>query len=102
MAAYKERKAIAGIYALHCPATGQRWVGRALDLNTIQNRVWFTLRQGGFPHRDVQAAWNDCGAAGFVFEEIERLKDEPLALIRDDLLRNRLDHWCRALGGRPI
>ncbi|MBS0518957.1 MAG: GIY-YIG nuclease family protein, partial [Proteobacteria bacterium] len=79
-AAYKERKAVAGIYALRCLATGERWIGRAPDLSTIQNRLWFTLRQGSFPHRDVQAAWNACGAASFVFEEIERLEDEPLAL----------------------
>ncbi len=50
LTAYRERKAVAGIYAVICHASGQRWVGRALDLGTVQNRLWFTLRQGGYPH----------------------------------------------------
>jgi hypothetical protein len=48
--AYQERKAIAGIYAVICRPSGQRWIGRALDLGTVQNRLWFTLRQGGYPY----------------------------------------------------
>jgi hypothetical protein len=30
VAEYKKRKAIAGIYAVRCPANGQVWVGRTL------------------------------------------------------------------------
>ena len=46
VAAYKERKAEPGIYAVRCMASGQAWVGGAPDLATIWNRVSFTLRQG--------------------------------------------------------
>ncbi|SKA41099.1 hypothetical protein SAMN02745126_06471 [Enhydrobacter aerosaccus] len=102
VAAYKERKAVAGIYAIRCLSTDERWIGRAPDLSTIQNRLWFTLRQGSFPHRALQMAWNEHGMSNFVFEEIERLEDEPLALIRDGLLKNRLAHWCQTLGAHPI
>jgi len=35
VAAYRERKAKAGIYAVVCHATGQRWIGRAADLDDI-------------------------------------------------------------------
>jgi len=35
VAAYRERKAKAGIYAVVCHATGQRWIGRAADLDAI-------------------------------------------------------------------
>jgi hypothetical protein len=90
-AAYKERKIIAGIYAVRCVPTGQRWVGRAPDLSTVQSRLWFTLRQGNNPHRTLQAAWREHGADGFIFEEVERLDEEALAYVRERALRDR---WC--------
>lgn len=102
MAAYKERKAVAGIYALRCIATGQCWAGRALDLGAVQNRLWFTLRQGGNPHRSLQAAWREHGADSFAFKELERLDDEPLAYVRDGILKDRLAHWCASLGAEAI
>jgi hypothetical protein len=102
VAAYKERKAIAGIYALRCVPTGQRWAGRARDLGTVQNRLWFTLRQGSNPHRSLQAAWREHGAESFAFEEIERLDDEAIAYVRDRILKDRLAHWCATLGAEAI
>ena len=102
LAAYKERKTAAGIYGLLCRPTGQRWAGRAADLSKIQNRVWFSLRQNGHPHRDLQAAWNAHGAAAFAFEELERIEEEPLAYLRDRLLKDRLAHWCMRLPAEAI
>jgi hypothetical protein len=102
LAAYKERKTAAGIYALLCRPTGQRWAGRAADLGKIQNRLWFSLRQNGHTHRDLQAAWNAHGADAFIFEALERIDDEPLVYIRDRLLKERLAHWCARLPAQPI
>jgi AICAR transformylase/IMP cyclohydrolase PurH len=102
MTTYKERKVAAGIYALRCVPTGQRWVGRAPDLSTIQNRLSFTLRQGSNPHQTLQAAWSEHGAEKFTFEEIERLDDEALAYIRDRNLKDRLAHWCAELDAEAI
>jgi hypothetical protein len=102
VAAYKERKVAAGVYALRCIPTNQRWVGRAPDLSTVQNRLWFTLRQGGHPHRTLQAAWREHGPEGFAFEEVERLDDEALAYVRDRVLKDRLTYWCTTLGAEAI
>ncbi|WP_300298963.1 GIY-YIG nuclease family protein [Ferrovibrio sp.] len=102
LATYKERKASAGIYGLRCLSTGQRWAGRAADLGKIQNRLWFTLRQGGHHHPVLQAAWRTYGPEGFVFEEIERLADESLPYVRDRLLKDRLMHWCTTLPAEAI
>ncbi len=87
VAAFKERKIVAGIYALRCLATGQCWAGRALNIDTVQNRLWFTLRQGANPHLSLQAAWREHGAESFAFEELERLDDEALAYVRDGILK---------------
>lgn len=35
VSAYKERKAIPGVYAVQCAATGEQWVGSAPDLSLI-------------------------------------------------------------------
>ena len=76
IAAYKDRKVESGIYAVRCVPSGQVWVGSAPDLSTIQNRLWFTLRQGSHTHRDLQKAWADHGGDAFTFEVVERLPDD--------------------------
>jgi hypothetical protein len=102
IAAYKERKAAAGIYVVRCAASGEAWVGQATDLAKIQNRVWFTLRQGGHPCRSLQAAWSAHGEGGLTLGECERLDDEETAYVRNALLRERLLHWQAELGAEAI
>lgn len=102
VARYRERKTVAGIYAVLCRATGQRWAGHAPDLSTIRNRLWFTLRHGSSPHRSLQAVWNAHGAESFAFEEIEHLDEEAVPYLRDRMLKDRLRHWCAASGAEAI
>lgn len=94
MAAYRERKTVAGIFAIRCQPTGQCWVGQAPDLGTIQNRIWFSLRQGSHRQRSLQAAWHACGAEAFSFTEIERIAEETVAYARERILKERLARWC--------
>jgi hypothetical protein len=101
-AAWKERKVVAGIYAIHCAASGEVWVGAAPDLATIQSRIWFTLRQGGSAHRSLQAAWKAHGADAFRFEIVERLPEEELAYVRDRQLRGCLERQAAQLGATRI
>lgn len=102
LTAYKERKTAAGIYVLLCRATGQRWAGRAPDIAKIQNRIWFSLRQNGHPHRNLQAAWNTHGAEAFQFEELERIDNEELSYVRERVLKARLLHWCESLSAQAL
>ena len=102
IAAYKERKTIAGIYVVRCAASGEAWVGQAPNLETIQNRIWFTLRQGGHPCRSLQAAWNTHGEAGLTFDECERLEDEESTYVRNALLKERVQHWRAELKAEAI
>jgi len=106
LAAYKERKTIAGIYAVRCLPSGECWVGGAPDLTTIQNRLWFTLRQGASLQRSLQAAWQTHGAEAFAFEAVERFaedKDESdLAYVRDRRLKERVVHWVETLGATAL
>jgi hypothetical protein len=91
--AYKERKTAAGIFAVRCTASGQIWVGQTPNLDTIQNRIWFTLRLGTNSNRDLQSAWSAHGGETFTFEPLERLKDEESPYVRDAVLKERALHW---------
>ena len=102
IAAYKERKTVAGIYVIRCVASDEVWVGQAPNLETIQNRTWFTLRQGGHPCHSLQAAWNAHGEAGLTFGECERLEDEESAYVRNALLKERVMHWRAELKAEAI
>lgn len=102
ISAYKERKTIAGIFVIRCSASGEVWVGQAPNLATIQNRIWFSLRQGGHTCRSLQAAWTAHGEAGLTFGECERLDDEETAYVRNALLKERLLHWQAELKAKAI
>lgn len=102
IAAYKERKTIAGIYVVRCAASGEAWVGQAPNLETIQNRTWFTLRQGAHPCRSLQAAWNAHGEAALTFGECERLEDEETDYVRNALLKERVAYWRTELKADAI
>ena len=97
IAAYKEPKTVAGIFVVRCAATGEAWVGQAPNLETIQNRIWFSLRQGSHTCRTLQAAWNAHGEAGLTLSECERLEDEESAYVRIALLKERVLHWQEEL-----
>ncbi len=102
VAAYKKKKAAAGIFAVRCAASGQAWVGQTLNLDTVQNRIWFSLRVGSNSNRELQSAWAAHGADAFSFEPLEALADEELAYVRDTLLKERAVHWRSELKGAVI
>ena len=96
LAAYRETKPEAGIYAVH--AGGQTWVGAAPRLEAVENRLRFTLQQGGHPNNPFQSAAGD----GYRLEVLEVLDPETPALSRDRLLKERLAHWLGQTGGRAL
>ena len=103
IAAYKKRSATAGIFAVRCQGSdqgsGQVWVGQTLNLDTMQNRIWFSLRMGGHSNADLQRAWSAHGEGSFTYEPLEQLDNEELAYVRDKLLKEREIHWRAALNG---
>ncbi|HXE16230.1 MAG TPA: GIY-YIG nuclease family protein [Stellaceae bacterium] len=101
-AAYRDRKSAAGIYAVRCAAAGLIWVGHTLTLDTIQNRLWFMLRQKGHPDAVLQRVWNEQGGAGFTFDALERVKDEDLSAAGDGELKKRAARWRTELGALDL
>lgn len=101
IAAYKERKTPAGVYAVRCAASGQAWVGQAPDVEAIRNRIWFTLRQGGQAYLPLQAAQAAHGPDALAFEVLERV-EEDTALARARVLKERTAHWREQLRAEAI
>ncbi len=102
IAAYKERKTIAGVFVIRSKASAEQWVGQAPNLEKVQNRIWFTLRQGSHTCRSLQAAWTAHGPENLTFWECERLEDEETAYVRNALLTVRMLHWRAQLGAEAI
>lgn len=102
IAAYKERKVEAGIYALRCTATGGVWIGRAPDLSTIENRMRFALVHDANLRASLRSAAKAHGPEAISFEVLERVDTEELPYERDKFLRDRLDIWRQKLGAETI
>ena len=102
IAAYKERKAAVGIFAVRCAPAAKVWVGQTRDLEKVWNRISFSLRSGADPRRDLQAAWNAHGGAGFAFERLEQLKDEALEFALQSALDERMAFWRQKLGAAAM
>jgi hypothetical protein len=102
LAAYKEQKIDAGIYAVRCSPANRIWVGSAPNLDAIWNRLSFGLRQGGHRGRSLQAAWNEHGADGFSFEVLERIEEEKDRYLQASILKEKLAGWQAELKAEPV
>ena len=102
IAAYKERKTVAGIFVIRCTATSETWVGQSPNVEKIQNRIWFSLRQGAHTCRSLQSAWTAHGPEALTFGECERLEEEEIAYVRDALLKERVLHWRTELRAMAV
>ena len=56
--------------------------------------------RGADPRRDLQAAWNAHGGAGFAFEPLETLEDESLDFALQSALDERTAFWRAETGRR--
>ena len=98
---YKERKSVAGVYAVRCAPSGEIWTAGSRNIDAQQNSLWFGLRNGGHINRAMQAAWAIHGEAGFSFEVLERIDDDaltPQGVL--DHLKVRQRHWLETLGAK--
>lgn len=103
VAAYKERKATPGIFAVYCDPTGAVWIGESPNLDTHENRLWFTLRQNAHMNRELQAAWAAHSPDAFRFEVLERLEPEAVAYVLRAQLKERSTAWlAQTEGARRI
>jgi hypothetical protein len=98
-----ERERSQGVFAVRCAATGQVWTSSTPNLDRQRNSVWFTLRLGTHPNRDIQAAWNTHGEGAFAYEIVEAVEEEGFTTAGfKDRLKDRERHWREALGAKAL
>ena len=91
---FKERKPPCGVYAVRCGATGRAWVGSFANLDSMRNRLWFSLAQGMHRNGALQEEWNAHGEAAFRYEILEKFDDDLCAIEIQDLLKERKRVWA--------
>lgn len=76
---YLEVRSRAGIYAIHCLATGRALVASSANVEGTLNRHRFELRLGQHRNAQLRQDWREHGEACFVFEVVDRVKprEEP-------------------------
>ncbi len=95
--AYKEAVPRRGVFAIRCSATGQVWVDASTDVDSLGNRIWFTLRMGSHPNRALQQAWNESGPEAMQYEVVEVFAQDVKAHELERLLKDRKQHWLQEL-----
>jgi hypothetical protein len=99
---FKERKPRMGVYAVRCAATAQIWAGSAVNLDAIQNRLWFCLRLGKNTDPSLQRAWDALGEPAFEYQILEELPDDLPPLAIKDVLKEKRAAWLAHLSALPI
>lgn len=102
VADYKKRKSVAGIFCMRSSASGECWIGHSPVIDTIENRLRFSLRAGSHMNRALQSAWNRDGEDAFSFEPVELVDEETLGFTPDKVLKARAADWCARLSARSI
>lgn len=73
-AAWKSRRPSMGVFAVTCAATGDVFLGTAVDTDRAMNGVRARLDGGLHRCKQLQALWNERGAEGFEYEVVELLE----------------------------
>lgn len=99
--AYKETVPRKGVFSIRSAATGQTWVDSSATIDTIQNRIWFTLRMGHHPNRGLQQAWTASGPEAMTFAIVEVFPEDATGYALERLMKERKQHWIAALEAEP-
>ena len=98
----KERKILAGVFAVRCTASDQVWVGSSRNLDATRNGIWFSLRHSSHRDKPLQDEWTAHGEPAFEYEVLETLKDDVPPLLVSDLLKCARQHWMTQLNAHGL
>jgi hypothetical protein len=98
--AYRETVIRKGIFKVHSTTSGETWIESSPNIDTIKNRVWFTLGMGNHPNRRLQETWNTSGADAMEFEIIEIFPDDLSGVALENTIKERKEFWMKELGAQ--
>lgn len=76
---YKQTPLPMGVYQLTNNVNGKVLIGSSMNLPGKKNSLLFQLKSGCHSSKDLQADWNEFGAAAFSFAIVETIKAEETA-----------------------
>lgn len=85
--AYKEKKAVAGVFQIKNHQNGKVFLGSSLNIEGPLNAQEFMLGSGSHRNRALQADYKHYGAAAFTFDVlgVVEIKDKPGFNISNEL-----------------
>jgi hypothetical protein len=101
IAAYKERKTFAGVFAIRCKASPQAWSARRPTWRRSRTGSGSRCARAATPAAPA-GGWTAHGPDSLTFEECERLEEEETPYIRDALLKERALHWRSQLNAEAV
>ena len=99
--AFKEAVPRKGVFTIRCAATGQTWVDTSVNVDSVKNRIWFSLRMGSHPNKVLQRTWNESGPEAMRFEVVEVFAEDVTSYELERLLKERKQHWLNELQAEP-
>ncbi len=96
--AYKATEPRKGVFAVRSLTSGRTWVDAATNIDTIQNRIWFTLRMGTHPNGELQRTWNQSDPDAMAFDVVEVFDEDVKGYELEALMKERKQHWMQELG----
>ncbi|MAT34888.1 MAG: hypothetical protein CMK06_07070 [Ponticaulis sp.] len=97
-AAFQKQKVTAGIFRITCRPTGEAWIGKSRNLESVMNRLSLTVQSAPHVNAQLRAAWHEYGKTSFNFESVEELDPETPSVFINSTLKERLDHWKAKTG----
>ena len=102
IAAYKERKTIAGIFVIRSKASAEQWVGQAPNLETDPEPD-LVFAAPGQPHLPQPAGGVDrAWARQSIVRGMRTAGRGRDAYVRKALLKERMLHWRAQLGAEAV
>lgn len=74
--AYKNRRAVGGVFAVRNSANGKSLVQYAVDINGSKNRFEFSQATGGCAYKPLETDFKKYGNSVFTFEILEQIEQK--------------------------
>ena len=88
---------------MRCSVTGNVWTDSAMDLEAMENRIWFAVRmEDRFMNKTLVAEYREHGRDAFTYEIVEKLDDDIAQMSLRDVLKERKAHWIEKLSAQSI
>ena len=76
-----------GVLAVKNTISGKQFIQGSLNIEALENKLKFSLNIGQYPHKELQADWNEYGQSSFIFEciAVVEIQNNPYINYRQEV-----------------